>query len=353
VPRPYDGRGGLWQAVYIHTLGCVRVRVRGWVQRLHAGRRARGKRIHRALPERHGAHRRHSACPPLHGRWPSRPHPSTAPLGPQLHLHPPPQPPVARATQASTAATGLFSFSVSTFHVVHAVDQYHFVCTLTRDEPMVPSLPPRPTSPPRCLIARRAEGYRGGVVRSILLWCWFITAPRLPSQVGYCSLTFEDHGPEGPAPDRHEGPGMVVRRRPLRPGWRPRVTEIYICGVCSCQEMLSRNGRRQRIRLRGAVPPTCDPTAVSASHTSADSDLHLRPRLLSHPPLTAACPFVARTSHTRLALLQATVVGNYLFGAPDYGDHSGTYSFYLSPAAPVHAGVGTQEEAADGHTSNR
>jgi hypothetical protein len=32
-------------------------------------------------------------------------------------------------------------------------------------------------------------------------------------------------------------------RRPLRAFRRPILTEIYLCNVCSCQEILRRNGR--------------------------------------------------------------------------------------------------------------
>eukprot|EP01047_Picozoa_sp_COSAG01_P001941 COSAG01_NODE_48_length_31904_cov_21.696997_25_plen_135_part_00 len=39
--------------------------------------------------------------------------------------------------------------------------------------------------------------------------------------------------------------GMLMVRRPLCPFWRPVLTEIYLCGVCSGQEMLRRNGRGQ------------------------------------------------------------------------------------------------------------
>eukprot|EP01047_Picozoa_sp_COSAG01_P001118 COSAG01_NODE_24_length_37608_cov_19.303154_5_plen_207_part_00 len=37
----------------------------------------------------------------------------------------------------------------------------------------------------------------------------------------------------------------VVVRRPLRPFWRAGLTEIYLRNVCSCPEILRRNGRGQ------------------------------------------------------------------------------------------------------------
>jgi hypothetical protein len=39
-----------------------------------------------------------------------------------------------------------------------------------------------------------------------------------------------------------------LARRPLRPFWRA-LAEIYLCNVCSCQEMLRRNGRGQALRV--------------------------------------------------------------------------------------------------------
>eukprot|EP01047_Picozoa_sp_COSAG01_P098534 COSAG01_NODE_28701_length_655_cov_0.555755_1_plen_121_part_10 len=36
-------------------------------------------------------------------------------------------------------------------------------------------------------------------------------------------------------------------RRPLRPFWRPGLTEIELCNVCSCQERLRRNGCGQPV----------------------------------------------------------------------------------------------------------
>jgi endonuclease/exonuclease/phosphatase family metal-dependent hydrolase len=40
-----------------------------------------------------------------------------------------------------------------------------------------------------------------------------------------------------------------VRRRPWRRLWRAVLTEIYLCNVCSCQEVLRRHGRGQARRL--------------------------------------------------------------------------------------------------------
>jgi hypothetical protein len=61
--------------------------------------------------------------------------------------------------------------------------------------------------------------------------------------------------------------GMLMVRRPLCPFWRPVLTEIYLCGVCSCQEILRRNGRGQVQELchGGSLdkllcaPPACPP----------------------------------------------------------------------------------------------
>jgi hypothetical protein len=41
-------------------------------------------------------------------------------------------------------------------------------------------------------------------------------------------------------------------RRPSRPFWRPFLTEIYLCNVCSCQVILRRNGRGQPPKPRPA-----------------------------------------------------------------------------------------------------
>jgi predicted unusual protein kinase regulating ubiquinone biosynthesis (AarF/ABC1/UbiB family) len=40
-------------------------------------------------------------------------------------------------------------------------------------------------------------------------------------------------------------PGNLLVRRPLRPFQRPFWLRFYLCDVCSCQEILRRNGRGQ------------------------------------------------------------------------------------------------------------
>eukprot|EP01047_Picozoa_sp_COSAG01_P095911 COSAG01_NODE_26519_length_711_cov_1.573529_1_plen_119_part_10 len=80
--------------------------------------------------------------------------------------------------------------------------------------------------------------------------------PAYSVTVGGCSGASE--GGKGQAaeerPQTYEGFDQVVFacssssalvRRPLRAFWRPCLTEIYLCGVCSCPEILSRNGRGQ------------------------------------------------------------------------------------------------------------
>jgi hypothetical protein len=49
-------------------------------------------------------------------------------------------------------------------------------------------------------------------------------------------------GCEGPTP---RAASAWPVRRPLRPLWPAVWTEIYLCDVCSCQEILRRNGRGQ------------------------------------------------------------------------------------------------------------
>eukprot|EP01047_Picozoa_sp_COSAG01_P035107 COSAG01_NODE_2669_length_7278_cov_3.791057_5_plen_275_part_00 len=49
-----------------------------------------------------------------------------------------------------------------------------------------------------------------------------------------------------------DGDGDAMVQRPLRPFWRPVLTEMYLCDVCSCHEILRRNGRGQMIRVSSA-----------------------------------------------------------------------------------------------------
>jgi hypothetical protein len=64
-------------------------------------------------------------------------------------------------------------------------------------------------------------------------------------------------------------------RRPLRPFWRAVLTEIYLCDVYSCQEILRRNGRVQERDRRAAVVPLAPQQhaqAVDAEYWSQLSD---------------------------------------------------------------------------------
>jgi hypothetical protein len=79
---------------------------------------------------------------------------------------------------------------------------------------------------------------------------------------------------------RGDGRGGGRYARWLRPLWRPVLAEIYLCNVCSCQEILRRNGRGQRLRLacltargRGSRTSTRPPACARTTCTTSSSIL--------------------------------------------------------------------------------
>jgi hypothetical protein len=115
-----------------------------------------------------------------------------------------------------------------------------------------------------------------------------------------------------PCLDGHSHPHWV--RRPLRP-FRRVLTEIYLCNVCSCPEILRRNGRGQLPHNYGEVTATheflnqlCNGEGLDPAHLERSShncacavcnstqpclfDLHRgdRTRLGALPPVEPAPP---------------------------------------------------------------
>eukprot|EP01047_Picozoa_sp_COSAG01_P035341 COSAG01_NODE_2705_length_7221_cov_80.513760_8_plen_139_part_00 len=80
-----------------------------------------------------------------------------------------------------------------------------------------------------------------GVLQAIVRHCWPRVGPhmwRLLAAVALAYTNLAHVDAAAAAPVRREW-----KRPPLRPFWPALLTEIYLCGVCSCQETLSRNGR--------------------------------------------------------------------------------------------------------------
>jgi hypothetical protein len=103
-----------------------------------------------------------------------------------------------------------------------------------------------------------------------------------PGLLGAAAVTVQDGMPSVLSSQNllPETAWVILRdqvRRPLRPFWRAVSTELYLCNVCFCQEILRRNGRGQnhaRPELRGVS--LLDPIDGDAPWLRVANPCHLR-----------------------------------------------------------------------------